>query len=90
MNEREQFKAWAESKGYFKYTWKHLYGYEDMQFDFEGFPLPQEPTALAWTVFKPERGELAPVGCIVGELDDAIDAAIAAATTAATGGKGGE
>jgi hypothetical protein len=46
--------------------------------DAEGFPLPAEPTACAFTVFMPDKTgaeSLVPVVCIPGELDDIIDAA---------------
>ncbi|ANC43005.1 hypothetical protein [Pandoraea pnomenusa] len=46
--------------------------------DAEGFTIT-EPTARAFTVFKPGRDvHLEPIGCMPGELDAAIDAAIAA------------
>ena len=55
-------------------------GHEDMEFDADGLPMPIEPTALAWTVFRPENESLEPVGCIVGELDAAIDEAMASSS----------
>ena len=63
-----------------RYRWlrEQHEGKQELSFDAEGLPMPLEPEALAFTVFMPERGSLEPVGCIVGELDAAIDAAIAA------------
>lgn len=52
---------------------------DPLQMDADGFPMPQEPTALAFTVFRPDPSgmeSLVPVGCIPGELDAAIDAAL--------------
>ena len=47
--------------------------------DAEGFTVT-EPTARAFTVFKPGQGDyhLEPVGCMPGELEETIRAAIAA------------
>lgn len=55
--------------------------------DAEGFTIT-EPTAQAFTVFKPGQGDyhLEPVGCMPGELEKTIRAAIAANQS----GKGGE
>jgi len=53
-------------------------GHEDLSYDADDLPQPLTPTALAFTVFKPDRGSLEPVGCIPGELDKAIDAAMSA------------
>ena len=54
-------------------------GQTEQAYDAEGFPLPQEPTAIACTVFKPGRDLcLEPISCTPGELDAHIDAAIAA------------
>lgn len=51
-------------------------GHVGLEFDADGLPMPIEPAALAWTVFRPVDGALEPVGCIVGELNAAIDAAL--------------
>lgn len=57
-------------------------GQTGLQMDADGLPIPMEPTPCAFTVFMPDPDgieSLIPVGCIPGELDDAIDAAIDAA-----------
>jgi len=64
-------------------------GLEPLSYDAEGLPLPQEVRALAFTVFQPERGSLVPVGCIEGELDEAVDAAMAASGAQPEGGDRG-
>jgi hypothetical protein len=64
-----------------RYRWlrEQHEGHEELAFDADGLPTPMAPTALAFTVFRPdETGDesLVPVGCIPGELDEAIDAAM--------------
>jgi hypothetical protein len=52
-------------------------GQTELDYDAEGLPMPIEPTAVAFTVFKPGRDLcLEPVGCLPGELDAFIDAAL--------------
>jgi hypothetical protein len=66
-----------------RYRWlrEQHEGREELAFDADGLPTPMEPTALAFTVFRPDETgceSLVPVGCIPGELDAAIDAAMSA------------
>ena len=67
-------------KGAERYRWlrQQHEGREAGDLDAEGIPLPSEPTAVAFTVFRPGRDFcLEPVGCWPGELDEAIDMGIA-------------
>lgn len=75
-------RAAEDRKDAERYRWlkKQHEGHEDLAYDADGLPIPMEPTALAFTVFRPDETgteSLVPVGCIPGELDSAIDAAIA-------------
>lgn len=52
-------------------------GHTPLEVDAEGFPIPQEPTPIAFTVFEPGQDcSLEPVSCMVGTLDATIDAAM--------------
>ena len=63
---------------YWRFLREQHEGTESLE-DAEGFTVT-EPTARAFTVFKPGQGDyhLEPVGCMPGELEETIRAAIAA------------